>query len=1358
MTDIKWHKFTKHRLKMHWTTDQTVSLSSAVMYGVLSLSMAFLNKAVVSEYQFNFPFFILACQMLLTVCILECLRITGKFSIPLITLSSVKMFALPAFCYSLHATLALVALEGMNIPMYGALKRCTPLVNLILAVKYLKKPRPSTILMTSVFIITLGCVIAGVSDPTFNGYAYTMGALSVVTQAVYLTLVQECGESNLSPLHILHLNSYIAVVPFIILTCAYGEFTAVLLYQHRLEFEFVTIFFLLLVLGLLLNFSLFLCTMLNSALTTSIVGVSKSVLQTVIGFYAFGGITFHLVNIAGIVLNTLGGILYAYAKYKEGQRRHRKIDLGDKGIQQEEFPTELHISNNHNNKYTKAIRRQYEQKPQVDLQTMARETVLAFLFLFSCFIPWSFSRNLEFNPYRDIHSCTEREFFDEVSLECVKCGDNQTSQNEKRHCICDAGFKTVYDGYNVKCEVCPDFYVSTKDKTDCIPCLNESFFDASLRECLPYSNFSVDVSESVIMADRFLNGSVRDNMQFLRCSNDTVVENDSCMPCHPSFYIASGGYCHCPTTHVEFQGICILQKYLEKIPNKESSFMVTFEDGLQVLSSYYQINFRLAAVLCTYLKNRTACQMLSNMCVMHHYEFSENFNACQFYREEYGENFINIPDYVPWLYYTEGEASVYLSKTRLKTQYSFKLSDPNSKLNFTVAKYSVNGHLLGYGQLEDTLTLCPLTDFHLEDAVRFGTTFSQTCIVDVQDIWDSYETVFYDVFLQYYDDDEHMIYAIPVLNRNYKEDGIFVNQQSERKWQLMRRFFLVDNISGKGSLSPKAQDQSHRARVVRYAQNIEILIRLREGESHGLIYPPFFRITYGEVNDDMYSSKQKVKMTLRVSYTMDFAKIHEDLSIAVGVISAFATLWSLIGTWSWSRRCGKLNIDIPTIIHLLVTVCGNLANVFFIVMLFACLYWTIFFKRQDVVHLFLLTDDQEKLIKEYLIAACFLKLIQIVHILYIQVSLDMFIIDWEQPRAKNSLPHPQLSSNLEDQKSNKAEQQPISIWRTYFIANEWNELQTYRKIDLGCQLFITLLFLHVFRFKNLANAGPDSNFNEKDSQYSPFQSYVCRFAISIGIYSLTAACQWLYKAAFYERCIEDKLQQFIDLCSIANISIFILEHKMYGYYIHGRSVHGYADVDMHSFYEQLKREEEDLCGHRGLEPSSECQTFEVAITYKFREQYDNILKPFRGFIGIQKQGSHGKMASSEMEQSFHAHETMKRFFGMFLQHAVRDLDYIVKDKLFLESVLDLEFQEVDDRCLFFRDNNRTFDNVLFCGCEVSFVLFEMLLFTFVDLLSYDFILAAIITFIVGYIIKKVRYAGGRKNVVNKTLVDQRFLI
>ena len=38
------------------------------------------------------------------------------------------------------------------------------------------------------------------------------------------------------------------------------------------------------------------------------------------------------------------------------------------------------------------------------------------------------------------------------------------------------------------------------------------------------------------------------------------------------------------------------------------------------------------------------------------------------------------------------------------------------------------------------------------------------------------------------------------------------------------------------------------------------------------------------------------------------------------------------------------------------------------------------------------------------------------------------------------------------------------------------------------------------------------------------------------------------------------MQEFIDLCSLANISIYILDDNVHGYYIHGVSSSGIAEV------------------------------------------------------------------------------------------------------------------------------------------------------------------------------------------------------
>ncbi|XP_050730848.1 uncharacterized protein LOC127005789 isoform X2 [Eriocheir sinensis] len=301
--------------------DNGRGLAAAVFYGVCSSSMAFLNKAVIYSYEFPFPFFIMACQMLVTVLFLELAASLGKVKLPAYTWRSARSFLAPSLGYAFHATLSLMALQGMNIPMYGAVKRCTPLVNLILAVVILRRPFPSFTLIMSILIITTGCFVAVLGDLTFDGFAYSMGALSVLAQGLYLTLVQQCAENQLSTLEILQLNSYNTLAPFIVMSVLVGEPEDIVKSKYIGDIGFHVLFWILVSMGAVLNYSLFLCTALNSALTTSLVGVAKSVIQTLVGFFVFGGIKYHPLNIAGIVMNTFGGFMYTYTKYQEAQRK-----------------------------------------------------------------------------------------------------------------------------------------------------------------------------------------------------------------------------------------------------------------------------------------------------------------------------------------------------------------------------------------------------------------------------------------------------------------------------------------------------------------------------------------------------------------------------------------------------------------------------------------------------------------------------------------------------------------------------------------------------------------------------------------------------------------------------------------------------------------------------------------------------------------------------------------------------------------------------------------------------------------------------------------------------------------------------
>lgn len=73
--------------------------------------------------------------------------------------------------------------------------------------------------------------------------------------------------------------------------------------------------------------------------------------------------------------------------------------------------------------------------------------------------------------------------------------------------------------------------------------------------------------------------------------------------------------------------------------------------------------------------------------------------------------------------------------------------------------------------------------------------------------------------------------------------------------------------------------------------------------------------------------------------------------------------------------------------------------------------------------------------------------------------------------------------------------------------------------------------------------------------------------------------------------------------------MFIMTHSQYGYYIHGRSPHGYADTSMQHMTEALVKESNDLTTKRGLENGSNHQTFSIAIPLKLTRQYFKVMRP-----------------------------------------------------------------------------------------------------------------------------------------------------
>lgn len=302
-----------------------LSLTAAISYGIASMAMVFINKAVIMQYAHSMT--LLTLQQLATALLIHFGRVMGYTRAKGINMTTAKKLLPVSLFYNANVAFALASLKGVNIPMYIALKRLTPLAVLV-AGYFSGKGKPSTQVTLSVLLIAAGVIIAALGDFSFDLFGYSMALTSVFFQTMYLVLVEKSGaEDGLSSVEIMFYNSFLSLPFLLLLIISTGEFpnSLSLLFAKINSLSFLVILLLSLVMGIVLNFTMFLCTIVNSALTTTIVGVLKGVGSTTFGFVLLGGVKVHALNVTGLVINTAGGVWYSYAKYRQKMNKPPKL-------------------------------------------------------------------------------------------------------------------------------------------------------------------------------------------------------------------------------------------------------------------------------------------------------------------------------------------------------------------------------------------------------------------------------------------------------------------------------------------------------------------------------------------------------------------------------------------------------------------------------------------------------------------------------------------------------------------------------------------------------------------------------------------------------------------------------------------------------------------------------------------------------------------------------------------------------------------------------------------------------------------------------------------------------------------------
>ncbi|XP_053317014.1 solute carrier family 35 member D3 [Spea bombifrons] len=305
-----------------------LGISVAVAHGIFSGSLNILLKFLISRYQFSFLTLVQCMTSSIAAITLEVLRRWGKISVPPYGLSLARMFIGVTILSTLQSSLTLWSLRGLSLPMYVVFKRCLPLVTLLIGVLVLRNGLPSIGVLVAVFITTCGAALAGAGDLSGETVGYITGVLAVLVHAAYLVIIQKTSiDSDHGPLTAQYIIAVTATPLLIIFSFASMDLINAWSFPGWKDPTMVCTFIACTLIGCAMNFTTLHCTYINSAVTTSFVGVVKSIATITVGMLAFSDVAPTSLFIAGVVVNTFGSVIYCVAKYIETKRQINYEDL-----------------------------------------------------------------------------------------------------------------------------------------------------------------------------------------------------------------------------------------------------------------------------------------------------------------------------------------------------------------------------------------------------------------------------------------------------------------------------------------------------------------------------------------------------------------------------------------------------------------------------------------------------------------------------------------------------------------------------------------------------------------------------------------------------------------------------------------------------------------------------------------------------------------------------------------------------------------------------------------------------------------------------------------------------------------------
>jgi meckelin len=985
--------------------------------------------------------------------------------------------------------------------------------------------------------------------------------------------------------------------------------------------------------------------------------------------------------------------------------------------------------------------------------------------------------------------CPASNYFDSTYLNCNACPANESPVGNQTSCACTNGTFSANAsaiGFKTGCTTCPTGSAPSANGARCVLC--PTTVNTVTGDCTcALGSVPIDVDST----GTFLTTKVCVACNVIGATGLAVVlptntvRYTSCPVCPYGMYYdnVTAIACVCNTTAGQFQsaaGNCVLGSDVNSttsayplstayaftyfdINDPSQGATSTFDLPQSATISYF---YNKVAVGCVVYGDPQSCQSLANLCVLVLY--NEQQTICKLYQAQMTKigSYLQIDSGwragLPWLYYSSTAANT-LYNTYIAMQVTFGNDNlyTRNTLDYWLAKYDIYGNYYGFEPLSNQLLLCPNSVASGQSLKSFGTTFTNNCNLNLQSFMNA-QTWFYELFLK---DIDGSYKPIPVLITNIRDVNRGAPNQgsNQNNWRFVRRFFVVDSISGLAGqgVFPGTQNTT----VLRFAQSMTLNVGLL-GDGSQRISLPYLTITYMERKATSIVNNPTSAIAFNTQYTMDTTSFWYNTkalfitcNIVVGIITLFrAYIWSK----AHSQKSAQDMYISWTITETFILLIKTWGDIMFFFLLFLTGYWFIFFKMQNQVFCLIPSDQTSSDYSGFktvfgIMVGC--QFVSILDMIRRQCNVDIILLDWEKPKmfVKKDPESPPMPM--------------VSGWRTLFLCNEMNERQSGRYISFE---FLMILFAFLMKGVNLEQLSLATPYMDLTVTGVP-ENVVLKYFLTTFLLFIIGAFLLVCRRAV-TLWFPSSVQTFTDLCSFANISIFLLDDVQHGYYIHGISPGGSAEGSVEYLRMCLDQEGKGHGRSRGMiaNDQSSLQTYEVYIPLDMRMKYNGIFKyhvdrEVADKKRIQEMSNPnlikgiGKALPEGFDFEFIERKRLElhQILKIYIEGVVAESQTQIREKSIFERLFDyppLDLERMGGNPVFYKDPSYGYQSIMFYGKDLSLLLWNIAVYQIFDTATGSTLISIALAYIFEKLFVGLRNYFGERNLSQKTLVDDAFLV